>query len=88
MYIRFKNETNKLRENFNVARKHISTEYRFNDRDIRTKILAGIIDSCGYIHRTGCYRMTYFESLLSEDIRYRNHWGSIVSLTQMIGTGK
>ena len=48
--------------------KHIPIEYKLNNREIRMEVLAGIIDSCGYIHRTGCYRMICFDSELADDI--------------------
>jgi ATPase family associated with various cellular activities (AAA) len=70
-YIRYKSQKNKLDEKYlmqKMKEKHIPLEYRLNDRCIRLGLLAGIIDACGYIHRTGCYRMTCFDSKLSEDI--------------------
>ena len=68
-YTRYMSQENQ----FNMQEKHIPLAYELNDRNIRMALLAGIIDSCGYIHRTGCYRMTCFDSLLSEDIISLSH---------------
>lgn len=46
----------------NMDYKHIPNEYKLNSRDIRMQVLAGIIDSCGYIHKSGSYRMICFDS--------------------------
>jgi hypothetical protein len=65
-YTRYNTQEKQL--DVNMEYKHIPTEYKLNDREIRMEVLAGIIDSCGYIHRTGCYRMICFDSKLADDI--------------------
>ena len=65
-YCRYKELKKKLEQH--IEFKHIPIEYKLNSRDVRINLLAGIIDSCGYIHRTGCYRITCFDFVLSEDI--------------------
>jgi ATP-dependent Lon protease len=72
-YTRYNNQKNKFSETNLIQEKHIPLQYALNDRNIRMELLAGIIDSCGYIHRRGCYRMTCFDSLLSEDIISLSH---------------
>ena len=65
-YTRYNTQENRLV--VDMLYKHIPTEYKLNTREIRMEVLAGIIDSCGYIHRTGCYRMICFDSVLADDI--------------------
>jgi len=50
--------------------KHIPKEYKFNSREIRLKLLAGLIDSDGYCKQGMDYEITQKNKSLAEDILY------------------
>jgi superfamily II DNA or RNA helicase len=58
-----------LRNNNLLKNKHIPDSYKYNDRQIRLQLLAGIIDSDGY-NKGNCYEIIQKNCLLSEDIVY------------------
>jgi superfamily II DNA or RNA helicase len=64
-------ESNKLLDmmrNLNIINnKHIPHCYKCNTRDIRLKVLAGLIDTDGY-YRKGCYFITQKKKRLADDI--------------------
>jgi superfamily II RNA helicase len=56
--------------NYNlINNKHIPDDYKFNNRDNRMKLLAGIIDSDGYYH-CKTYEISQKNEMLSKDIVY------------------
>ena len=65
-YTRYNRISSKLVEL--ISHKYIPIEYKLNDRETRLQLLSGIIDSCGYIHRSGSYRMICFDDELAKDI--------------------
>ena len=66
-----KNGTNKilekLREYNLIKNKHIPHNYKCNNRDIQLKLLAGLIDSNGYIFKN-VYNITHEREILANDI--------------------
>ena len=58
-----------LRNNNLITHKHIPYNYKCNSRNIRLKVLAGLIDSDGY-HKNNYYEIIQKNSLLTEDIVY------------------
>lgn len=51
--------------------KHIPREYIINDRDTRLKVLAGLIDTNGYVHKDGtCVEIIQKNKTLANDICY------------------
>jgi len=58
-----------LRELNVIKNKHIPHIYKCNSRDVRLKVLAGIIDSCGY-YNVGVYKIVNKCENLSNDILY------------------
>ncbi len=63
MFIKF------LKKNNLINNKHIPNSYKYNDKTIRLKVLAGIIDSDGY-NKQNCYEIIQKNSILAEDIVY------------------
>jgi superfamily II DNA or RNA helicase len=56
--------------NFNLLNnKHIPNIYKYNDKQIRLQLLAGIIDSDGY-NKGNCYEIIQKNNTLSDDIVY------------------
>jgi superfamily II DNA or RNA helicase len=56
--------------NFNLLNnKHIPNIYKYSDKQIRLKLLAGIIDSDGY-NKGNCYEIIQKNTTLSDDIVY------------------
>lgn len=58
-----------LREYNVFGNKHIPHEYKATSRDVRLQLLAGLIDSDGYVNRTG-YVITQKRKNLAEDIAF------------------
>jgi hypothetical protein len=56
-----------------ISHKRIPIEYELNSRETRLQLLSGIIDSCGYIHRTGSYIIICFDEELAGDILLLAH---------------
>lgn len=52
-----------------VNNKHIPDNYKLNDRKTRLAVLAGLIDTDGYLH-TNCYEIIQKSKQLSDDIVY------------------
>jgi hypothetical protein len=52
-----------------IRNKHIPDIYKYNSRVIRLAILAGLIDSDGYLG-SNCYEITLVNKQLSDDILY------------------
>ena len=50
--------------------KHIPIDYKINSREIRLKLLAGLIDSDGYLYSKSCYEITQKNKVLADDILY------------------
>lgn len=60
-----------LREYDLVNNKHIPIEFIVNDRDTRLKLLAGIIDTNGYVYNNGtCIEIIQKNKVLSEQLSY------------------
>lgn len=56
--------------NYNLLNnKHIPDIYKYNDKQIRLQLLAGIIDSDGY-NKGNCYEIIQKNNILSDDIVY------------------
>ena len=49
--------------------KRIPFDYISNDEETRLNVLAGLIDSDGYLHNN-CYEITQINTMLAEDIKY------------------
>lgn len=49
--------------------KHIPDDYKFNSRDVRLNVLAGLIDTDGYLYHN-CYYLTLKNKSLCEDVKY------------------
>lgn len=65
-----KNSFLKSLQNYNLLyNKHVPDEYKYNSRDIRLKVLAGLIDSDGYFIK-GVYDFTLKDERLIDDIIY------------------
>lgn len=63
----------KLLDEYNlVNNKHIPIEYLVNSKEIRLKVLAGIIDSDGYVHQDGTIEISQstIHKKLADDIVY------------------
>lgn len=58
---------NKIRETGAAKEKHIPDIYKFNSQVIRLQILAGLIDSDGYINNGGGYGITLKSKRLAKD---------------------
>lgn len=56
-----------LRRNNLLGNKHIPDQYKYNTRDVRLKLLAGVIDSDGYWNRYG-YDIVLKSKQLMEDV--------------------
>jgi hypothetical protein len=52
-----------------IDNKHIPTDYKINDRETRLAVLAGLIDSDGYL-QGNCYEITQKSKQLSDDILF------------------
>ncbi len=64
------NKIKTILKNYNlINNKHIPDNYKFNNRDNRLKLLAGIIDSDGYYH-CKTYEISQKNEKLSKDIVY------------------
>lgn len=62
------NEINVINKNdSNVTVKNIPREYKINTKNNRLLLLAGIIDSCGYLYENS-YEITLNNKILAEDI--------------------
>ena len=63
--------SNKCLQNLNlIDNKHIPDIFKINDRKVRLELLAGLIDSDGYLYGNNCYEIcTKFEKL-KDDILY------------------
>jgi hypothetical protein len=61
------NLLNALREYDLIKNKHIPQAYKINSRDVRLKLLAGLVDSDGYINRNSI-QITIKVKQLAEDI--------------------
>ena len=65
-----KNHFDICRKKYNLMKnKHIPLDYKCNSRDIQLKILAGLIDSDGYLDGN-CYYFTLKDEQLLDDIVY------------------
>lgn len=54
-----------------LGNKRVPHIYKVNSRVIRSSVLAGIIDSCGYVHRHRCgAEVTLKSKLLAEDVAF------------------
>jgi len=60
---------NMLKSNNLIDNKHIPHKYKCNSRKIQLEVLAGIIDSDGYLHKE-CYDITQKREDLLDDIIY------------------
>jgi len=63
----------KLLSNYNlINNKHIPQEYLINSREIRLKVLAGLIDTDGYVHKDGTIEIaqSFKHKKLVDDIIY------------------
>jgi hypothetical protein len=49
--------------------KHIPDVYKYNSREVRLQVLAGLIDTDGY-NASGCYEITQKSKQLADDIEY------------------
>ena len=58
-----------LREYDILNNKHIPYEYKCNSKENRLKLLAGLLDSDGYLHEN-CYEIIQKNKILSDDILY------------------
>lgn len=61
---------NAMRKYNLINNKHIPHEYKCNTRQIRLKVLAGLIDSDGYYDKKGCYGIVTKFDQLKDDILY------------------
>lgn len=50
--------------------KHIPNVYKINSREIRLKLLAGIIDTVGYYNKDSCFEIKQKRKRLADDIEY------------------
>lgn len=50
-----------------IYNKHIPDDYKFNSREVRLEVLAGLVDSDGY-YGNGCYEFTFKSEKLADDI--------------------
>jgi superfamily II DNA or RNA helicase len=50
--------------------KHVPHIYKANSRDIRLGVLAGLIDTDGSLHRTGCYDIVFKSKQLADDTAF------------------
>jgi hypothetical protein len=66
------NQFLRLLDKYNLRQnKHIPTEYLHNSRDVRLAVLAGLLDTEGYLtHDKGCYEIIQKREKLSLDIAY------------------
>lgn len=60
---------NELKKYKLIDNKHIPYDFKCNTRDIRLKVLAGLLDSDGYLHEN-CYEIFQKVKILAEDILY------------------
>lgn len=60
---------NELKKYKLIDNKHIPYDFKCNTRDIRLKVLAGLLDSDGYL-RENCYEISQKVKILAEDILY------------------
>jgi len=51
-----------------VNNKHIPDIYKYNTREIRLQVLAGLLDTDGYLSRNNCYEIIQKRKILSDDI--------------------
>ena len=51
-----------------IGNKHIPLVYKANSRDVRLKLLAGLVDTDGYVNKN-CYEITQKSNILANDIR-------------------
>lgn len=58
-----------LRDRNLIKNKHIPDEYKFNDKNVRQHVLAGLIDTDGY-YNENCYEITQKRKILADDIAY------------------
>lgn len=58
---------NQLNQYNLIGNKHIPLDYLFNDREIRLRVLAGLLDSDGYLHNN-MYEIFQLSDKLAEDI--------------------
>lgn len=49
--------------------KHIPAQFKFNSRDVRLQVLAGIIDTDGYLSKGG-YDLTFVNERLADDVLF------------------
>lgn len=59
---------NFLKEKNLIKNKHIPDEYKINSREVRLKVLAGLIDTDGYYGNDSLYEITQKNKRLAEDI--------------------
>ena len=59
---------NFLRENNLIYNKHIPDVYKFNSKENRLKLLAGLVDSDGHLGRGNCYDFIFKSEKLADDI--------------------
>jgi len=64
------NMLNVLKKHNLIDNKHIPSLYKINDRNIRLRILAGLIDSDGYCTKCNCFDIIQKSKMLAEDIVY------------------
>ena len=53
-----------------LQNKHIPLKYKTNSREIRLKLLAGLIDSDGYLYNNSCYEIVQKRKDLADDVLY------------------
>ena len=60
----------KLKELGVLNNKHIPKEYIINSKENRLQLLAGLIDTDGYLEKSGCYTIVQKSEKLINDIKY------------------
>jgi superfamily II DNA or RNA helicase len=67
-----KNNTNfflkVLRQLNLINNKHIPDLYKINSREVRLRLLAGLIDSDGHLGKNGCYKFTQKNERIMDDV--------------------
>ena len=56
-----------LQKNNLINNKHVPTQFKVNSRDVRLQVLAGLIDTDGYLIHN-CYEITQKSKILADDI--------------------
>lgn len=70
--LEYKHKKNKIKmalQRYNVINnKHIPFDYKINDRETRLKLLAGLVDSDGYLNKKGNYEFSFVNQTLAKDV--------------------